>query len=126
MSQIRYELEIGIAIKMNKVLFNMEKDSVLIFVYLPPSESPFYKSKTLKGILYLEEQVSDIILNGDNKYMIVGDLNSRCGEQSECVMADGTVPELDDHSDIFTCPVDVNRSSLKWMNVRKVNTFLLR
>ena len=32
-SQINYELEIGIAIKMNKVLFNMETDVVLIFVY---------------------------------------------------------------------------------------------
>ena len=60
-SQIMYELEIGMAIKMNKVLFNMEKDIVLICVYLEPSESPFWKSKTLKGIPYLEEQVSDII-----------------------------------------------------------------
>jgi len=69
-SQIKYELEIGIAIKMNKVLFNTEKGIVLIFVYLPPSGSPFYKSKTFKGILYLEEQVSDIILNGDNNYKL--------------------------------------------------------
>jgi len=82
---------------MNKVLFNMEKDIVLIFVYLPASESPFYRSKTLKGIPYLKEHVSDIIQNGDNNYMILGDLNSRCGEQSECAMTDGTVPELDDH-----------------------------
>ena len=65
----------------------------------------------MKGIPYLEKQVYDILLNGDNNYMILGDLNSRCGEQSECIMTDGNVPELEDHSDFFTCPVDVNRPS---------------
>jgi len=49
----------------------------------------------------VQKLAQDIILNEDKNYMKLGELNSRCGEQSECIMTNGSVPELEDHRDFF-------------------------
>ena len=43
--------------------------------------------------------------------VIIGDLNSRCGELSECMQFDENVPEFSQFSDIFHNPVSDSRIS---------------
>ena len=70
----------GIFLHCSKTLFNSNRDIILSFVYLPPDNSPFYKTTDEAGIQLLEScLLRPELLNRDANLLIMGDLNARVG-----------------------------------------------
>ena len=68
----------GIFFKCYKSLFDIDKDVLMSFVYLPPQGSPFYKHMERNGIDLLEDLYIKLPIY-DKYHIIIGDLNSRTG-----------------------------------------------
>jgi exonuclease III len=69
-----------IALQIDKTVFNLNKDVIVVACYINPDGSPAYDDYVIKdGILMLEETLLESIRK-DNVYMIVcGDMNARTG-----------------------------------------------
>lgn len=77
-SRINLECDNTIAVKVDKCVFDTNKDVIVIATYVVPEGGPLYDDKVVKdGILILEEALLQQF-NKDNDYFIIlGDLNAR-------------------------------------------------
>ena len=80
--QIQIECNNALVIKLDKCLFNTDKDILLVACYVNPEGSPAYDTCPLKdGIVIIEESVLQL-LDKDEVYMIVcGDMNARSSNE---------------------------------------------
>ena len=70
-----------ICLKIGKDCVGADRDVILVALYVPPYQSPYYKqSDTNCSIYQLEEFLLNFYQSGDNSYlMVAGDLNARIG-----------------------------------------------
>ena len=85
----------GVFFRVKKQVFNLHSDCILAFVYLPPDQSPFYESYNEKGVILLEDLMTEneLLVNG-LPIIIMGDLNARIGQNQskefdECLISSG-------------------------------------
>lgn len=108
---IYLESELGIAFKFLKNYTGFVKDVILYFLYLPPADSPFYTFKTARGLRLFEQDLDYFCSEqADSDLVILGDLNARCGELSECIPTSRNT-QLEEYNDFFVNPVNENRYS---------------
>ena len=70
------------AVRVNKRVFNSDKDVLLVASYVVPEGGSLYKTIQGKdGILNLEESLVQFLRNEDMYVAILGDLNSRTGHE---------------------------------------------
>ena len=80
--EIKMDCDNTIAIQINKDVFDLDKDVILIACYVPPEKSPSYDDKLLKdGILTLEETLLQRFEKNELNLMIIGDMNARTGHE---------------------------------------------
>jgi hypothetical protein len=83
------EIKLGcdntLAIRIDKDIFGLDKDVILVACYIVPEGSPVYKDKIIKdGVLILEEVLLQYFNKDEACIMITGDLNARTGhDQAE-------------------------------------------
>ena len=88
--QIQINCANTVAVRIDKSVFNADKDVLLTSSYVAPEHSPFYDSMDLKdGIVILEENLIQEIRGEDLYILLCGDLNARTGCEQ---------PKLDDMS----------------------------
>ncbi|WAR13316.1 hypothetical protein MAR_027496, partial [Mya arenaria] len=68
---INFDFKIGIILKINRRFMNIENDTLLLFVYLPANESPFYNNIPVKGIHFLEDKLDTLATENPNNEMIL-------------------------------------------------------
>ena len=69
-----------VIVKINKEVFGVNKDVILVAIYVPPEGSPFYAEKMVKdGILSMEETLFQHFERelSDLSFIVIGDLNAR-------------------------------------------------
>lgn len=80
----------AIFLVINKQLTGFDKDTVLMYVYLPPQGSTFYNQfNTANGVELLQEEIMNLSISHDYYYVLCGDLNARCGELKDFIIQDG-------------------------------------
>ena len=88
--QIQINCANTVTVKIDKSVFNADKDVLLIAFYVAPEHSRFYDSMNLKeGIVILEENLVQEIRDEDLYILLCRDLNARTGCEQ---------PKLDDMS----------------------------
>ena len=94
--QVPIEYDNMIALSISRDLLKTDADIILLGVYIPPIDSPYYKETDIyNGVSMLEDCILDIISSkGDSQFIIFGDLNARTA--SETITTD-----TDDLSDLF-------------------------
>ena len=118
-TRINTDCKIGICLKMNKLVCG-DMDTIIMFAYLPPVNSPFYANKNFKGIELLEHEIT--LLEGhlpNRNFIIMGDLNSRVGEKVVNCNTNANIPELEQVNDFFRSPISEQRCSQD----KVINTF---
>ena len=111
---------IGIILNIDKSFTYTNENVFLMFIYLPPLESPFYLDKEVKGIFLLEDCIARLYTEHNITYLLLmGDLNARCGDLSDLVSVDHCISLLEQYNDLFDCPVvDVRSLCDKTMNTQ--------
>ena len=88
--QIQIDSANTIAVRVDKSVFNADKDVFLIASIVVPEHGPLYDSMDLKdGIVILEEKLLQVIRDEDARIFLSGDFNTR----TSCEQ-----PKLDDMS----------------------------
>ena len=83
--QINVKYDNIIAVNFKQPFTHRQNDLILIAAYIPPTGSPYYRSKynitqELNGIILLEQCIADIRQNHtETSLILTGDLNSRTG-----------------------------------------------
>ncbi|KAL4234919.1 hypothetical protein ACF0H5_006560 [Mactra antiquata] len=96
----------GICLKVNKNLTG-GTDLFIMFVYSPPSGSPFYLNKDEQCIDSLEQEILHFQrITNNSPSMIMGDLNARVEENNISIDDDSECM-----SEIMTNPVSYDRNS---------------
>ena len=77
---MKTDCENTVVVRVDKSVFSLEKDVLLIASYAAPENSPLYDTLELKDcILILEESTLQIVQNEDPYILLCGDLNARTG-----------------------------------------------
>ena len=77
---MKTDCENTVVVRVDKSVFSLDKDVLLIASYVAPENSPLYDTLELKdGILILEESTLQIVQNEDPYILLCGDLNARTG-----------------------------------------------
>lgn len=86
-----------ICCKLNKNLLRQSHDVIIVFTYIHPQNSKWYKkAETCCDITVLDTCLSDLIEKYKDVYFIVcGDMSSRVGESNPCATVTVTVTEND-------------------------------
>ena len=81
---IKCDLDNLLVFRLDKQLFNSEKDVLMLCAYIPPSGSPYYDNKSVSnGIYLLEEYLLQLYAQHDDCSIVVcGDLNARTGRSN--------------------------------------------
>lgn len=108
-TKLKVDCNFAIFLKCNKCLFNVDKDVILSFIYLPPYGSTFYEDKHLSGISLFENTFIPLY-NDNNYYLLLGDFNSRTGTLNDFDIFDNNVDSLEEYEEIFDS-FDLPRSS---------------
>ena len=67
-----------VTIRINRVVFNTDNDIILVNIYIPPYNSPFYNQNDYRnGVIALEQCICDLDDKGFKDLIVCGDLNSR-------------------------------------------------
>ena len=87
-----------IFLKLKKTFFQLSKDTIVGFVYIPPQGSPFYNTNEGNGIVMLHTVIEIIMLKYDDFNLILtGDFNSRTGNSEDYIVDDdATYLDIDD------------------------------
>ena len=81
-SQIRVECDNAVVVKINKCVFGLDKDVVLVACYIVPEGGPAYNLTQLKdGILILEENILQAVDKDDIHLIVCGDMNARTANE---------------------------------------------
>lgn len=111
------DCKFGIFLRFQKQLFNHSRDIILCFIYLPPENSPFYRTTETSGIALLESQLlTSEIVNKEASLIILGDLNARVSDIDDFINDNNIVPILEDYEDFLTDIVDKRSSCDKQVN----------
>ena len=99
--QMKTDCENTVVVRVDKSVFSLDKDVLLIASYVAPENSPLYDTLELKdGILILEESILQIVQNEDPYILLCGDLNARTGcEQPKLEEMFNYTPGSDDNDD---------------------------
>ena len=73
-------------IKIHKTILKTYQDLYVCFCYIPPSNSPYFINNEIEFFDCLEENVCHFSNIGS--VTIMGDLNARCGEKTDCLQQD--------------------------------------
>lgn len=96
---------IGIVFKVEKSFVNFNEYLYLLFIYLPPTNSPPYADKQAKGIFLLEDvRLSIYTKHNATNSIIMGDINARCGDLNEYAETEHDLPVLEQYKDVYQCP----------------------
>lgn len=70
-----------ICIKLDKHYIGLDRDLLLVFTYIPPYQSPYYKHSEIKcNMINLEDYLLRLYENGETSYLLMGgDFNARIG-----------------------------------------------
>lgn len=115
-SRINKDNTVSVQLKFDTQSWIARKPKIFVFTYLPPVNSPFYQNCNLKGFELLKESVIDLINSSTIELFIVGDLNSRTGEQNDFIDSEVNVPEYLDCTDIlndYTVPPRTSKNKEK-------------
>ena len=81
------KFDFGLIFSIDKAYFDLNKDVILVCLYLPPESSPMYKNQNTFGIQIVENLVlENPTIFCDHEILIVGDLNSRTGSLPDFVL----------------------------------------
>ena len=99
--QMKTDCENTVVVRVDKSVFSLDKDVLLIASYVAPENSPLYDTLELKdGILILEESILQMVENEDPYILLCGDLNARTGcEQPKLEEMSNYTPGSDDNDD---------------------------
>ena len=99
--KLEVDCENTVVVKIDRCVFNLDKDVLLIACYVAPENSPLYDTLELNdGIQILEESILQAVQNEDLYYLLCGDLNARTGcEQSKLAEVFTYTPGCDDNDD---------------------------
>ena len=127
-SQIRVECDNAVVVKINKCVFGLDKDVVLVACYIVPEGGPAYNLTELKdGILILEENILQDVDKDDIHLIVCGDMNARTANEQaneenmtnlDCFDDDGDADHDGNDDDGNNC--SVKRSS---KDTIKINNF---
>ena len=102
----------GVVLKIDKSVFNLDKDVVFMSVYLPPANSTIFDiiDSEYKGISSIE---NILITNNlfDHNILICGDFNARTGSENDFIENSNVVSELEEYVDLFNSQFDSPRTS---------------
>ena len=99
--EVVWDNEDGLCMQFNKQFFNWEKDLVLFFVYMIPSNSS-------RNDINIEEDCFDRLFNKlasvdkDSMKLVCGDFNARIGTNMECTLYDKDDARVDIVSEFVT------------------------
>ena len=86
---IEHSNDFTVALKADKDVFGLENDLVIIAVYIPPKDSPYYNhSGYSNGILPLESLIHRLSEISTPEFVICGDLNARTGSSQPFIDMD--------------------------------------
>ena len=78
--QMKTDCENTVVVRVDKSVFSLDKDVLLIASHVAPENSPLYDTLELKDrIFILEESILHIVQNEDPYILLCGDLNARTG-----------------------------------------------
>ena len=79
--RVAIEYDSMVALRISKELLGFPSDVIMLGVYIPPVDSPYYKETEItNGITMLEDCMVDIIRQvGDLPFILCGDFNARTG-----------------------------------------------
>ena len=99
--KLEVDCENTVVVKIDRCVFNLDKDVLLIACYVAPENSPLYDTLELNdGIQILEESILQAAQNEDLYYLLCGDLNARTGcEQSKLAEVFTYTPGSDENDD---------------------------
>ena len=101
-SEIDIACNFAIFIKCKKELFEVEKDILMAYTYLPPHGSPFYEQYEQSDILLLEDYMLTALASLSDVYMLLmGDFNCRIGNLQDFYDFKNNVPDLEEFDSIF-------------------------
>ena len=105
-SEIDIACNFAIFIKCKKELFEVEKDILMAYTYLPPHGSPFYEQYEQSDILLLEDYMLTALASLSDVYMLLmGDFNCRIGNLQDFYDFKNNVPDLEEFDSIFDSSV---------------------
>ena len=101
-SEIDISCNFEIFNKCSKTLFNLEKDTVMAFTYLPPSRSPFYEQYQQSDIVLLKDSLLTVLASLSDAYiLLMGDFNCRTGNLKDYYELSNSVPILEEFDSFF-------------------------
>ncbi len=111
-TQVLHTFTDGIILKINKHVFKVSRDILLIAVYIPPINSPVYENSDVKGIGIIENVLCTMNVE-EYCILLAGDLNARVGVESDCIESIPNLPMFNEYEFIFTVdPRVCDRKSL--------------
>ena len=101
--QIHVEYDYCVVIQLSKELLGLNNDCILLGIYLPPSNSIYYKDCEIdNGMSLIENCIYDVMeQHGELSFLVFGDLNVRTGtaNANECVLPDSVLDMENDNED---------------------------
>lgn len=96
------ESRTGITIKLSNIFTKLPTDIILYFVYLPNINSPFYDQYDTKRLRLLEDDLDNMFnTHNDSSLILIGDLNAKCGELTECAGSVDDLLPLQEYNEFF-------------------------
>ena len=99
--EIKLDCNNAIAIRVDKSVFDVNKDVVFLAAYIAPEGGPIYEESVIKdGVVLFEESEVQQFQRKDFYYIVCGDFNSRTGCEQPCI------EEIDDMMNYDIDPFD--------------------
>ena len=104
-------------------------------MYIPPYDSPFYKTEGQSCIELLEHRFMSLPINlSEYNFILCGDYNERTGERLDFIRVDVNIPEFQEYHDIFdigeiplrkSCDKKITQNGKDLLNFRKVYSVII-
>lgn len=103
----RIYTKLAILLLFDKTVFNLERDLIMCFIYLPTENSPCFGTS---GIKLLENYLlKPEFMNLDANLLIMRDLNAGVGENDDLINDNHVVPSLRHYEEYLLDDINVNR-----------------
>jgi exonuclease III len=117
--EINIDYDQTVILKINKSLFNTDKDIVMLSSYIPPYDSPYYNmSEFDSGVDWIEQCLTDVWEMIDNFYILLcGDFNARTGKRNTLYTEEGVLRNSEEYFERFSDDLIVNGFGRKCIDV---------
>ena len=124
-TEVSWDFEDGLCLKMDRLFFGWERDAYILFVYMKPiSSSRGDLDIGVDGFETLENKIAEVSEMGN--VMCLGDFNARVSERDECIILKGN--EETNFNEIMGCVLNVQDKvfeeydfSVNNMSIKRVN-----